>query len=952
MDGEEDFQRALTSEIDRISRFIRHEQYRILDVLDDFRLASGKQRTTSLEDVSKQLVRLERFHRLNSVGVRKILKKHDKYLPSGTQLLPFFADLHQLYAPDWNAALIALNDALLTSTGMAPTPPLSPPRFTSPPIQRMFSVKDARLFEVLCRLVTRVPIQRVLGVDRSPTAMTIYNAIYLDTDDFDLFRASLLPEQSAGISEARVRWFEDEHIQSARWTGDDRPHDVFLEGLSPTNISPVESIRVSAAEAGQCLQGRPISVLPGVSVPMSLPFGPSSNLHTLFQTRDLSPSLRVQSSTISFMDKSSGRLSMSWDIVFLCGRSAQTLRAEEWWRVSDLSQHSGASRWTDAVFTCEFVGQMPEFVRQMIADGLLVEKPFVSEYVVGLPKVFPADAAEIMKQTESQRRRATSSGSADGDGDGVVPIAVPSGAFLAPPTDSRSRKGSSGSSTPDPDEVALPHLMARGVLRGIDVIRMRARNLGVLTDNIITKSAEAMRLRAEDWWKRRPLIFFGGEPPKKKGPIEPKSFFANERTFLQYLKFCGVLLFLGGTLIGLQMPASPYRPTMPGSVFDTAPMAGYTFIAAAVLIAIWALFEFHLRAHFIRIQYEEDFSDRWGPVFLGLVMAGIMVLTLYYHAMQAEPKCAQFDSFMAGKAFGASGLTKHPQDSDSLLIVGAAGLAHLNMRSLAVRTFGKVQGFSDLTAVVPDQVSSTATGTDGKVFLLQSNNCESGDMAATQIVEMDPQTAKVGRTWSVVPAICGASTIAFQPSATSRNGGHFLIGAPLQNRPGVGLYTVDVPLVDDYLFSQGTQTILSYPSDTASSSVFPSDVARSRPWTIRKGTTPTTMVLADMPAPSYVANVTSVRTLRKAVGTIRGLQYVRSNHKLYAVIDSSLFSFSSETLAEERQWPLLLRDWRGLYVDDTGEGPENMYIASSMTGGISRMPFTAYNGPFICDRLF
>lgn len=92
--------------------------------------------------------------------------------------------------------------------------------------------------------------------------------------------------------------------------------------------------------------------------------------------------------------------------------------------------------------------------------------------------------------------------------------------------------------------------------------------------------------------------------------VEPKVFFANERTFLSWLNFS---ILLGGLAIGLLN----FSHDKPGQV------AAGLFTAVAMLSMLYALGTFHWRARSIRMRGQGGFDDRWGPTVLAalLVMA-------------------------------------------------------------------------------------------------------------------------------------------------------------------------------------------------------------------------------------------------------------------------------------------------------------------------------------------
>jgi uncharacterized membrane protein YidH (DUF202 family) len=88
--------------------------------------------------------------------------------------------------------------------------------------------------------------------------------------------------------------------------------------------------------------------------------------------------------------------------------------------------------------------------------------------------------------------------------------------------------------------------------------------------------------------------------------VEPKVFFANERTFLSWMNFTVIL----GAL-GIGMLNFGDRPAVISSVF-------FNIVAMATMI--YALFTYHWRAKSIRLRGQAGFDDRFGPTFLAIIL--------------------------------------------------------------------------------------------------------------------------------------------------------------------------------------------------------------------------------------------------------------------------------------------------------------------------------------------
>ncbi|QKX56121.1 uncharacterized protein TRUGW13939_03221 [Talaromyces rugulosus] len=94
--------------------------------------------------------------------------------------------------------------------------------------------------------------------------------------------------------------------------------------------------------------------------------------------------------------------------------------------------------------------------------------------------------------------------------------------------------------------------------------------------------------------------------------VEPKVFFANERTFLSWLNFT---VILGGLAIGLLNFGDRVGRISAGL---------FTIIAMAAMI--YALFTFHWRAQSIRKRGQSGFDDRFGPSVLAVALLAAVIV--------------------------------------------------------------------------------------------------------------------------------------------------------------------------------------------------------------------------------------------------------------------------------------------------------------------------------------
>ncbi|KAH8887732.1 hypothetical protein GQ53DRAFT_749416 [Thozetella sp. PMI_491] len=109
--------------------------------------------------------------------------------------------------------------------------------------------------------------------------------------------------------------------------------------------------------------------------------------------------------------------------------------------------------------------------------------------------------------------------------------------------------------------------------------------------------------------------------------VEPKVFFANERTFLSWLNFT---VILGALAIGMLNFGD--RPAF---------ISAFLFTGVAMLTMIYALGTYHWRAKSIRVRGQAGFDDRFGPTFLAIILLLAVVvnfvLRITYNSQEKRP---------------------------------------------------------------------------------------------------------------------------------------------------------------------------------------------------------------------------------------------------------------------------------------------------------------------------
>ncbi|KAJ1836831.1 GTPase regulator Nrf1 [Coemansia sp. RSA 2703] len=104
--------------------------------------------------------------------------------------------------------------------------------------------------------------------------------------------------------------------------------------------------------------------------------------------------------------------------------------------------------------------------------------------------------------------------------------------------------------------------------------------------------------------------------------VEPKVFFANERTFLSWLNFA---IVLGSLALGLLNFGD-----------STGKIAGAVFTLIAMMVMVYALMLFQWRAERIRQRHAGPYDDRRGPTVLVLVLISAILINFYLRFVHSE----------------------------------------------------------------------------------------------------------------------------------------------------------------------------------------------------------------------------------------------------------------------------------------------------------------------------
>jgi len=118
-----------------------------------------------------------------------------------------------------------------------------------------------------------------------------------------------------------------------------------------------------------------------------------------------------------------------------------------------------------------------------------------------------------------------------------------------------------------------------------------------------------------------------GAAPRSPARVEPKSFFANERTFIQWVTVGSLFMFVAGLVYteGLSMGSRHGQSFM---IFGTA------LIACALFVVLYGVAVYYRRVYLMINAKPYGYSDTFGPAVLGMFMIVLLSTFVYIYNTQ------------------------------------------------------------------------------------------------------------------------------------------------------------------------------------------------------------------------------------------------------------------------------------------------------------------------------
>lgn len=577
-----------------------------------------------IERITQEINKLSRFCRLNYTGFYKILKKHDKQ--TNFMLKPMFSLRLKARSPipegldDLIVRLSSLYDKIRKYLHGPPCPP--PSKETGLDFHRKttkYWIHEDNVTEVKCYILKYLPIFQYSSVKDISIS-----SVYFDNEKMDLYQGRL--DKRDGAIALRLRWYGDgssadseiwieRKIHKEDWTGEssvksrfplkEKYITSFLSGSLGVE-TVIDLLRKQTTVSDNTVVSRfdekSIEEMGDLAL----------EVKDLLTKLDLRPIIRTFYRRTAFQFPNDSRVRISLDSQLTMIKENPLMNLKKEWRRMDFLPNSSAFPFPSLVEGRDIIHfphsilevklqttvdqENPNWAMNLTESELVEEVPKFSKFIHGSYVLWKERLKDIplpywIPQMDVDIRK--------GKGKLLLNSLNNFGSSF-------SLNGIGGS-----EEGEHTSILIDDIINNTDV----GGGGGGDDDNISGLNLDAgMGGAFFGLFKSKQSCNNGTKRIAIPVRIEPKVYFANERTFLSWVHFS---IFLGGIAAALV-----------GLGHQTARLSGYVFAGVSILFLLYALYLFRWRAEKIRNKDPGPYDDRVGPVMLTIVFIAAMLANL------------------------------------------------------------------------------------------------------------------------------------------------------------------------------------------------------------------------------------------------------------------------------------------------------------------------------------
>jgi len=597
--------------------------------------------TEETDDIAEAFLRLEKYVNINFMGFHKILKKHDKHVPANPCKVFYVSRLHSQawVRGDYSDLVVRLSSIYSTIRNDQAAPETADASQSFLRSTTKYWVKTEDVSRVKYAILRHLPVfLQKTSTGESDSQMT--NSVYLDNDQLELYHGRL--DKSPGAIALRLRWygggdpsmvFVERKTHREKWAGETSVKERFV-----IDESEVQAVMTNTYD----IAGKKKEMLESGTSQKEADEWETlvREITQVVSSKQLVPTMRTQYMRTAFQIPfdATVRVSLDTNLCMISERGYDLDNMKRWHRdPSEILAKDEITRFPHAVLEIklELKGDNmtpPKWVTDLQNSGLLYEVHKFSKFIHGCAVMLPEDVRSVPYWVDdaSVRESIIASGGERilaEEEVGVGPGANQVYTHLLPFGDTTQKLQ---------DKAVGRTATSKAASQGWFGTKVPADNYGVnyyFEDEFEDGDAYAPPSEedvccGEDtccgWMfpfcSRNNAYYESVVAPTSVQKIEPKTFFANERTYLHWLHHGVILASVAAGILAFSNDTGE----------QWAHWYALALLPLSLAFCIYALNVFLWRADRIKTRIPGRWDDPRGPLLLGGCLA--LILTVNFCA--------------------------------------------------------------------------------------------------------------------------------------------------------------------------------------------------------------------------------------------------------------------------------------------------------------------------------
>ena len=647
---ENDFFREIDGEISRVQSFVETTLGNLVvrlsalkDAVDAWEEkgkeeSSAENLATEATALGEEFLAVEKYVNVNYTALSKILKKHDKLLPA-TPCRQFY--MSRVHHSDWissNYSNIFVDLSRIHSklrndeSGVENTDAKQEFVRTT----RKYWVRAEDVSAVKHIVLQHLPVfQAWKGGDGMDAQLV--NSVYLDNSRLELYHGRI--DKRPGAIAVRFRWygskppktvFVERKTHRDSWTGEASVKERFT--LDETQVVPFLIGQYSLGDHAEAMRdaGKKEEDIENMKQLFS-------EVRQQIDSKQLGPTLRTQYMRTAFQIPFDATVRVSLDtnltmVTENCGYAGRI--TDRWCRDPKVSvMRDEITHFPHAILEVKLSlkeGQdAPIWVQELLNSGMVFEVHKFSKFIHGCATLLPDLVQSVPYWMDDMSLR-----------DSILASAPEDPKLKSPPNEAKEH----GDTAPEVGTEDIEGRNGHGnVLKSFynAVVKKLPPSSTELTHPLLSDDPQTDLAHTGGTYvpsgggRRRGCcnIFGAGaqqKPLPRKVPmrVEPKTFFANERTFLSWLHMAVTIGSISSALVALASQSDADEAS--SRMIDVVALC---LLPISIFFCVYAMYTFHWRAEKIRRREDGNYDDRRGPLVLAgtlaIALSAIMIMTMF-----------------------------------------------------------------------------------------------------------------------------------------------------------------------------------------------------------------------------------------------------------------------------------------------------------------------------------